>query len=113
MALKLKQRNARFVNKFKKRHRLASQMNRDVVLQVKKDLRETLLDSEAEVAELTVKLGVSTKRIQQQDKILALREDTIKSLTDKRDELYGLLDAQKAARARDRPQEIYLEKGPQ
>jgi hypothetical protein len=40
-------------------------------------LRETLLDSEAEVAELTVKLGVAAKRIQQQNKIIALREDTI------------------------------------
>jgi len=40
----------------------------------------------------------------------ALRDAKIKSLTDKRDELHGLLAIQKAARASDRGKDTYLEK---
>ena len=81
-----------------------------MVRQVKQDLREKLLESETEVAKLTAKLSKATKYVEQQDDTIVLRDATIKSLTDKRDELHGLLATQKAARASERSQNNYLEK---
>ena len=84
--------------------------SRNKILQNKQNLQESLQDSKNEVVELTSKLSVITKRVQQQDKIIALRDNTIKALTDKCDELHSLLDAQKAARTNERSQDNYLEK---
>ena len=81
-----------------------------MVRQNNQDLQDKLLESETKVANLTAKLGTAIKCIEERDKTIVFRDAKIKSLTDKRDELHGLLAIQKAARASDRDNDTYLEK---
>ena len=62
------------------------------------------------VKDLTAKLTTKTKTVHDQETLVSSRDEKIKSLTDKRDELLGTIATLKAARSSERNQYNYLEK---